>query len=328
MTTYFRDSNAALAYPYLTDEEMQRIQIVAADDSEVVIYKPKRHSRSSGKTAKSKAASMRPTETNDLEQASSTQQKSKRHKSKTTTSVSVHPMETYDLEQASSTKRDFGVQEKPKRHKPKKTRSSLTQPMDADGLEPKDFEVQEKPKHRGSRSFAQTKVRSFAKTKVASFVKSKVASVLLMQSDDQEQASAPRNLRDKIDLSASARTSTTAQSSQPSQQRDSAPRSLFDNMSYRTRSAVKEMMRFKAIKITQVLFACYILFLTFADIGPPGGLRDTETGLIIDQASPERTERGLILINGTERAVVGATLFQVASVGIARASAWIMYPGK
>jgi hypothetical protein len=190
-------------------------------------------------------------------------------------------------------------------------------PMGADDLEPnstnKNFGVQEKPKHRGRRSSA----------------KSKVASVLLMQSDDHEQASAPRNLRDKIDLlSASARTSSTAQSSQPSQQNDSAPRSLFDKVSYRTRSAVKEMMRFKAIKIAQVIFAFYILFLTFADIGPPGGLRDTETGLIVDQASPERTERGLILVNGTERAIVGATLFQVACVGIARASAWIMYPGK
>jgi hypothetical protein len=104
--------------------------------------------------------------------------------------------------------------------------------------------------------------------------------------------------------------------------------SLFDKLSYRTRSAVKEMVRFKVLKMTQAIFACYILFLTFADIGPPGGLRETDTGFIVDQASPDRTERGLILVNGTERAIVGATLFQVACVGIARASAWIMYPGK
>jgi hypothetical protein len=89
-------------------------------------------------------------------------------------------------------------------------------------------------------------------------------------------------------------------------------------MGYRTRSAIHCMTRYKAIKIAQVLLAMYVGILTFADIGPPGGLRDTETGLIIDQASPERTARGLILINGTERAIVGATYFQVVCVGITR----------
>jgi uncharacterized protein with von Willebrand factor type A (vWA) domain len=127
MSNYVRDSNQTLAY--LTDEEMQIIQIVDADDLEVVIYKTKRD-RSSGKTATSKAASMRPMETIDLEQAKSTskdsetQEKPTRHKSNTTRFVSARPMETYDLEQqASSIKRDFGVQEKPKRHKPKHTRN-------------------------------------------------------------------------------------------------------------------------------------------------------------------------------------------------------------
>jgi hypothetical protein len=89
-------------------------------------------------------------------------------------------------------------------------------------------------------------------------------------------------------------------------------------MGYCTRSAIHCMTRYKAIKIAQVLLAMYVGILTFADIGPPGGLRDTETGLIIDQASPERTARGLILINGTERAIVGATYFQVVCVGITR----------
>jgi hypothetical protein len=89
-------------------------------------------------------------------------------------------------------------------------------------------------------------------------------------------------------------------------------------MGYRTRSAMNCMTRYKALKLAQVLLAVYIGILTYADIGPPGGLRDTETGLIIDQASPERTALGLILVNGTERAIVGATYFQVVCVGITR----------
>jgi hypothetical protein len=42
--------------------------------------------------------------------------------------------------------------------------------------------------------------------------------------------------------------------------------------------------------------------IQYANIGPTGwGLRDPETGLIIDPTSEERTERGLILVNnGTE----------------------------
>ena len=50
---------------------------------------------------------------------------------------------------------------------------------------------------------------------------------------------------DKINFSASA---------QSLQQSDSAPRSLFDKLSYRTRSAVKEMVRFKVLKMTQAIF--------------------------------------------------------------------------
>ena len=88
------------------------------------------------------------------------------------------------------------------------------------------------------------------------------------------------------------------------------------------------MFRFKWLKLTQLLLATCIGILTFADIGPPGGLRDTETGLIVDKASPERTANGLILVNGTERAIVAASLTQVACIGVARLSAWLMYPSK
>eukprot|EP00980_Cylindrotheca_fusiformis_P017382 scaffold5395_cov126-Cylindrotheca_fusiformis.AAC.2 len=97
-------------------------------------------------------------------------------------------------------------------------------------------------------------------------------------------------------------------------------------MGYRIRSAKATLLRFKGIKFVQLCLAIYIIVLTFADIGWPGGLRDTETGLIIDDESPERTEKGLILVNGTERAIVASTLFQVACIGVARVSAWLMYP--
>jgi hypothetical protein len=104
--------------------------------------------------------------------------------------------------------------------------------------------------------------------------------------------------------------------------------SCSDRSGYRSRSALKELMRFRALKLAQVLLAVYIGVLTYADMGPPGGLRDSETGLIVDQESPERTARGLILLNGTERAIVGATQFQVVCIGITRMSAFFMYPGK
>jgi hypothetical protein len=100
--------------------------------------------------------------------------------------------------------------------------------------------------------------------------------------------------------------------------------SCSDRLRYRARSAFKEMMRLKALKLAQVLLALYVGILTYADMG----LRDTETGLIVDQESTERTARGLILVNGTERAIVGATQFQVVCIGITRMSAFFMYPGK
>lgn len=84
------------------------------------------------------------------------------------------------------------------------------------------------------------------------------------------------------------------------------------------------MQRFKMIKFVQVALAIYIAYMSFA----PGGLRDPDSGLFVDQDSEERTERGLILVNGTERAIVAASFFQVGCLAIARVSAWLMYPGK
>jgi hypothetical protein len=142
--------------------------------------------------------------------------------------------------------------------------------------------------------------------------------------EDLEQASSSRH-------PASQRSPALEQSHSPTKEDhkgDNVSALCCCRMNYRIRSFVKELIRFRALKIGQLILAIYICVLTFADMGPPGGLRDTGTGLIIDQASPTRTERGVILLNGTERAIVGETQFQVACIGIARLTAWFMYPGK
>ena len=104
--------------------------------------------------------------------------------------------------------------------------------------------------------------------------------------------------------------------------------SVASHSGYKRRSFLKTLLHFKVLKCAQVLLAVYICILTFANIGPPGGLRDPQSGLIVDKASQERTEKGLILVHGTLRAIVADTKFQVACIGIARISAWFMYPSK
>lgn len=104
--------------------------------------------------------------------------------------------------------------------------------------------------------------------------------------------------------------------------------SFLHHFNHRMRDFMKDMMRFRALKLTQLALSIYIAILTFADMGPPGGLRDTETGFIVDHASPERTANGLILVNGTERSIIANSTFQVACIGIARLTAWFMYPGE
>ena len=111
-------------------------------------------------------------------------------------------------------------------------------------------------------------------------------------------------------------------------EQNTPPAPISSRIGYYARSALRWMMRYKAIKILQVILAFYVGFLTYADIGPPGGLRDQETGLIVDQASEERTARGLILVNGHVRPIVATTMFQVVCIGITRMSAFFMYPGK
>ncbi len=99
--------------------------------------------------------------------------------------------------------------------------------------------------------------------------------------------------------------------------------SYADALIYNLRSLVKHLLHFRVLKIIQVLCAIYIFVMTLKS-----GLMDPETGVVIDQQSVERTEEGVVLVNGTERAIVGETRFESVLVLIARLSAWFMYPSK
>jgi hypothetical protein len=99
--------------------------------------------------------------------------------------------------------------------------------------------------------------------------------------------------------------------------------SRWDILIYRARCCLKCLLRFRALKFFQVVCAVYICIITFK-----GGLLDADTGMIVDQESDERTNEGVILVNGTERAIVAESKFQVIAILIARISAWFMYPSK
>lgn len=92
----------------------------------------------------------------------------------------------------------------------------------------------------------------------------------------------------------------------------------------RVDDCLKESTRFMTLKISQIVLSIYIAVLTFG----PASLRDPQTGYIIDHESAERTEMGVILVNGDERAIIATSSFQVICIGLARLSAWFMYPSK
>lgn len=96
-------------------------------------------------------------------------------------------------------------------------------------------------------------------------------------------------------------------------------------LNHRIRGILKNFMRYRAMKIVQLLFAVYIIVLTFADMGPPGGLRDSETGFLVDKV-PENTNMGLIVHERVKRAIVATSTSQLACLGLARVTAWFMYP--
>ena len=95
-------------------------------------------------------------------------------------------------------------------------------------------------------------------------------------------------------------------------------------MSHRIRACHKQLMRFKVLKLLQLVFVVYIVVLSFG----PWSIRDEETGYFIDPDSADGTEAGLIHVNGTDRAIAATSTFQVACLALARLSAWFMYPSK
>ena len=101
--------------------------------------------------------------------------------------------------------------------------------------------------------------------------------------------------------------------------------SIFSQFRHQYRLRRKDLWGFRLLKALQVILAIIGGILT---LSPVVGLRDPETGLIIDQESTERTEQGLILVNDVQRAIVASSHFQVICIGITRMSAFFMYPGK
>lgn len=102
------------------------------------------------------------------------------------------------------------------------------------------------------------------------------------------------------------------------------PRKKTPISGYQLRSAWRQLIKHRGIKITQLLLVAFIMYYTY---GPPG-IQNPTTKLIVDEDDPSKTAAGLMVINGTERAIVGASQFQVAALGVARASAWFMYIRK
>ena len=86
----------------------------------------------------------------------------------------------------------------------------------------------------------------------------------------------------------------------------------------------EKVFRHSGLKLLQVAMAVYIGILTLRY----GSIRNRETGLIVDPTSETRTGRGVILMNGIERAIVADSTFQVICLAITRMSAFFMYPGK
>jgi hypothetical protein len=93
---------------------------------------------------------------------------------------------------------------------------------------------------------------------------------------------------------------------------------------HHARAFLKQLLlRHKVLKVLQICFAIYVAGWTYF-----GGLRNPDTGMIVDPLSEERTSIGLILVNGSERPIVAETVFRVVAVYISRISAWFMYPGE
>jgi hypothetical protein len=139
--------------------------------------------------------------------------------------------------------------------------------------------------------------------------------------DDQEQPSV-------LESTSGRQSSRLSVYQQQKPERDhivttTSPPSRCDVLNYRARCCLKCLLHFRVLKFFQVVCAVYICIITFK-----GGLLDAETGQVVDQRSEERTKAGVILVNGTERAIVAESEFQLIAILIARISAWFMYPSK
>jgi hypothetical protein len=291
----------------LTDAEMQRIKIIDQDNSVIVLYK-------SGRTSKSQKEHK-----SQKEQRKGQKERKSQNKPRTKIAT-VSPTPTDEEQPRSSLSRDPKYQ---KKHNRKKSASEPAIPAQM-----RDTKSQKRHKKSPSEPTIPAQMSGVQQTSMDVELINHLESSHgppSLDLEDLEQASSSRH-------SAGQMAPTTGQCPSSTKEKRKGDKNVpvlcCGRMNYRSRSFVNELMRFRALKIAQVILAIYICVLTFADMGPPGGLRDTETGFIIDQASPERTERGVILLNGTERAIVGETQFQLVCIGIARMTAWFMYPGK
>ena len=88
--------------------------------------------------------------------------------------------------------------------------------------------------------------------------------------------------------------------------------------------------RYFALKLFGTFLALYTALLSFTyrgALGKAGGLVDRETGLIIDVNNSENNELGVILSEGVERAVVASSGWEMLCLGVAKLTAFFMYPG-
>jgi hypothetical protein len=91
------------------------------------------------------------------------------------------------------------------------------------------------------------------------------------------------------------------------------------------------ILKYWQIKVIQIVLAIYILVITFTPVGTfgkYGGIITSSVGYIVDPASPERTEDGVILNNGVLRAVIATNKFQMFCMAVSRAGAFSAYPGE
>ena len=86
----------------------------------------------------------------------------------------------------------------------------------------------------------------------------------------------------------------------------------------------KRVLPFWKITLAQIICVIYILVLTFSY--PPVGMRDPNTGDIVDSNSVENTDNGVIDINGNYRPVVAEGGWQKFCLAMSRMSAFSMYP--